>query len=248
MSVNGLIQAAQELSDSVTGLLAQAAANPGLMRPAVLAYNPLDYAFALHERYIRSYGAGKKRALFLGMNPGPFGMAQTGVPFGEVAAVHEWLKLSGDIGRPGVMHPKRPIDGFDCRRSEVSGRRFWGLMQSRFGEAKTFFAQAWVDNYCPLIFMNESGGNITPDKLPRAFQDSLYTACDTHLRAVIVEVQPDYCIGIGAFAAKRFEKVLPPSTSIKTGVIIHPSPANPAANRDWAGLATAQLLQQGVWE
>ena len=34
-----------------------------------------------------------KRVVFLGMNPGPFGMAQVGVPFGEVAAVRDWLRI-----------------------------------------------------------------------------------------------------------------------------------------------------------
>ena len=40
-------------------------------------YNPLDYARIPHEEYLRRYAAGEKTAVFLGMNPGPFGMAQT---------------------------------------------------------------------------------------------------------------------------------------------------------------------------
>ncbi len=39
------------------------------------------------------------------------------------------------------QHPKRPIEGFDCARSEVSGRRLWGWAALRFGSAETFFAE-----------------------------------------------------------------------------------------------------------
>lgn len=50
--------------------------------PTAFVYNPLDYAWGIHEKYLKLAGQGKKKVIFLGMNPGPFGMAQTGVPFG----------------------------------------------------------------------------------------------------------------------------------------------------------------------
>ena len=96
--------------------------------PVTNVYNPLDYAWNAHEIYLRKYGDSKKRVVFLGMNPGPFGMTQTGVPFGEIAAVRDWLKITAKIGKPAHENPKRPVEGFDCPRSEcVSGRRLWGL-------------------------------------------------------------------------------------------------------------------------
>ena len=58
--------------------------------PVACVYNPLDYARRPYEQYLRTYGATPKRVLFLGMNPGPFGMAQTGVPFGDVASVRRF--------------------------------------------------------------------------------------------------------------------------------------------------------------
>src|SRR4051812_27145124 len=135
--------------------------------PAVLyVYNPLRYAWAAHEMYLEKYGAAPKQVLFLGMNPGPFGMAQTGVPFGEVAAVRDWLKIQTPIQKPAREHPKRPVEGFDCPRSEVSGRRLWGLFAQKFSSADKFFREHFVVNYCPLGFFSESGSNITPDKIP----------------------------------------------------------------------------------
>ena len=133
--------------------------------PVTHVYNPLVYAWAAHREYLRRYGRGPKRVVFFGMNPGPFGMAQTGVPFGEIAAVRDWLRIDMPIDKPELEHPKRPVDGFACKRSEVSGKRLWGLFAERFGTPEAFFAEHFVANYCPLGFYETSGCNRTPDKI-----------------------------------------------------------------------------------
>jgi single-strand selective monofunctional uracil DNA glycosylase len=233
-----LITAAKDLSQTVQRLRFQP--------PVIHVYNPLDYAWAAQEAYLRRFGRGRKRVVFLGMNPGPFGMAQTGVPFGEVAAVRDWMGLSPAIGRPAEEHPKRPVEGFACERSEVSGRRLWGLFAERFGAAENFFADHLVLNYCPLVFMDANGRNVTPDKLPSAEAAPLFAACDRHLARALAACAPDWAIGIGGFAAKRLESAVDGSP-IRLGQILHPSPASPAANRGWAGAATRQLVALGVW-
>jgi single-strand selective monofunctional uracil DNA glycosylase len=234
-----LIVSARRLRDQV-GKLAFAA-------PVSHVYNPLDYAWPAHEAYLRRYGEGPKRVLFLGMNPGPFGMVQTGVPFGEVAAVRDWLGIRAEIGRPGSEHPKRPVTGFACLRSEVSGRRLWGLFSARFGTPDSFFREHLVVNYCPLAFLESTGRNRTPDKLLPAEQSALFAACDEHAREAVRVLEPEWVIGVGDFAAKRAASVLA-GTAVKIGRILHPSPANPAANRDWAGVVTVQLRELGVWK
>lgn len=216
--------------------------------PVEFIYNPLDYARPTHELYLTRFGGSRKRVLFLGMNPGPFGMAQTGIPFGEIAAVRDWLKISGKIQKPPIEHPKRPIQGFDCPRSEVSGRRLWGLFAERFGTPENFFVEHFVANYCPIAFCEKSGCNRTPDKLPPSERDALLKICDAHLRRVVEILEPEWLIGIGDFAAKRGQAVcatLP--RAIHLGRILHPSPASPAANRGWAQKATGQLIGLGVW-
>lgn len=215
-------------------------------QPVAFVYNPLNYARAVHEDYLRRFGCGRKRVVFLGMNPGPFGMAQTGVPFGEVDAVRNWMKLSGAVLKPEIEHPKRPIEGLGCPRSEVSGRRLWGLFSSRFGPAEEFFRDHFVLNYCPLVFMDEGGRNLTPDKFPASDAAPLFAACDKHLRGALDALQPEWAIGVGAFARERLENVISAS-EIKIGQVLHPSPASPAANRDWAGTAVRQLTALGVW-
>lgn len=214
-------------------------------------YNPLTYAWSAHEAYLRRCPP-TPRVVFMGMNPGPWGMAQTGVPFGEVALVRDWMgiDLSG-IRRPRHEHPKRPIQGADCARSEVSGRRLWGLMAERFGTADAFFAGHFVYNYCPLVFMAESGRNVTPDKLPATESVPLQRACDRGVREIITFLQPETLVAIGAYAEKRLKEVLKTMDGKgdlpRLTRILHPSPASPAANRDWAGTAARQLQESGVW-
>ena len=234
-----LIESAKRLRDAVHQMR--------FAPPVSHVYNPLDYAWRAHEAYLREYAAGRKRVIFLGMNPGPFGMAQTGVPFGEIPAVRDWLGIHEEIGRPANEHPKRPILGFNCPRSEVSGHRLWGLFAANFGSAKTFSREHLVINYCPLVFIENSGRNRTPDKLRPAERASLFEACDEHLREVVRVLKPDWLVGVGDFAAKRAEAAFP-SGPIRVGRILHPSPASPAANRDWAGMATRQLQALGIWK
>ncbi|MBL8458810.1 MAG: single-stranded DNA-binding protein, partial [Zoogloea sp.] len=149
--------------------------------PVSHVYNPLTYAWAPNAVYLQRYGQGRKRVVFVGMNPGPFGMVQTGVPFGEIAAVRDWMGIEADVLQPAIENPKRPVEGFGCARSEVSGRRLWGLFAERYGTAEAFFAEHFVANYCPLAFF-EGGRNLTPDKLPADEQAPLLAACDAHLR------------------------------------------------------------------
>jgi single-strand selective monofunctional uracil DNA glycosylase len=214
--------------------------------PVSYVYNPLDYAWAAHKEYLSRYASGRKRVLFLGMNAGPFGMVQTGIPFGEIAAVRNWLGIVAPVSAPARQHPRRLVTGFACTRSEVSGRRLWGLFRDRFGAADSFFAEHTVLNYCPLAFVQGTGRNRTPEKLPLPERNAVFAACDQHLREVVRILRPEWLIGVGAFAAKRAELVLADG-AVKVGCILHPSPASPAANRDWAGQATAQLCGLGVW-
>ena len=212
--------------------------------PVTHVYNPLRYARAAHEQYLERYGSKKGRVILLGMNPGPFGMAQTGVPFGEVAHVRDFVGIEAKVGRPRQEHPKRPVEGFGCTRSEVSGARLWGLFSDAFKTPERFFREHFVVNYCPLVFMEEGGKNRVPEKLPEAERTPLFDACDKALKRTMAELRPDLVVGVGAFAEKRARLVL--GDDVRIGSILHPSPASPLANQGWAPRVTLQLRELGV--
>jgi single-strand selective monofunctional uracil DNA glycosylase len=232
-----LVDVARNLSEEVDRLVFSA--------PVSHIYNPLDYASAAHAQYLERFGGAPKEVLLLGMNPGPWGMAQTGVPFGEVGAVRDWLGIDADVSRPDPEHPKRPIMGFACTRSEVSGARLWGWARTTFGTPARFFDRFFIANYCPLAFMESSGRNRTPDKLPAAERKPLLAACDRALVRTVEHLRPEIVIGVGAFAEGRARAALD-GVDIQIGRILHPSPASPAANRGWAERATRELRALGV--
>lgn len=237
---DALIAATHRLNDALAPL--------SFGKPVALTYNPLSYAGASYEKYLRTYADGTKRALFLGMNPGPFGMTQTGVPFGEVAAVKNWLHIEAPIGKPPVEHPKRPVLGFDCPRSEVSGRRLWSLFAENYGTADNFFKTNFVANYCPLVWMSETGANITPDKLSALDRKPVEEACMDYLEDTIRILQPEILVGVGGYARKQLEQISPrfPNREFTLGTLLHPSPASPISNKNWPELPKQQLKDMGL--
>jgi single-strand selective monofunctional uracil DNA glycosylase len=233
--MNPLVRISRDLSTRVDALRFPSVA---------VVYNPLVYARAPHEAYLERWGAKRPRdILMVGMNPGPFGMAQTGVPFGDVSMVRDFLGIEGVVGKPEHEHPKRPIAGFACHRSEVSGTRFWGWARDRFGTAERFFERVFVANWCPLVFMEESGRNRPPDKLPAAERAPLYRVCNDAFARVVEVLRPELVVGVGRFAEQRAREVV--GNEARIGRILHPSPASPAGNRDWAGQVDAQLRALG---
>jgi single-strand selective monofunctional uracil DNA glycosylase len=170
-------------------------------------------------------------------------MVQTGIPFGEIAAVRDWLRLDAPVAAWPQAHPKRPVQGLACPRSEVSGRRLWGLFAERFPAPDAFFAEHFVANWCPLAFVEAGGRNLTPDKLPAGEFAALATACTAHLRAVIAATGCAVVVGVGRFAAEQAAAAGAPAIAS----IPHPSPANPAANRGWGPLASKALIDAGIW-
>lgn len=212
--------------------------------PVTHVYNPLEYARAPYQKYLERYGQSPRQVVILGMNPGPFGMAQTGIPFGEVTHVRDWLGLEGPVERPPQEHPKRPVQGFACPRSEVSGARVWGWARARFQTPEAFFTRFFVLNYCPLVFMEESGRNRTPDRLPAHERRALFAACDRALREEIRRLEARVLIAVGRFAESRAREALA-DMDVVVGCVPHPSPANPGANKGWARLMDQALANLG---
>lgn len=230
---------------SISEILAEQLDRLEFSRPVTHVYNPLRYAWRPHREYLSRYGGTGKKAVLVGMNPGPWGMTQTGIPFGEVAVVRDWLKIVDPVERPELEHPKKPVQGLDCRRSEVSGKRLWGMIRERFETPGLFFRDYFVLNYCPLLFLDSQGANLTPDKLAAAERQALMRACDQALRHMIEYLKPEFVIGVGNFAAIQAETALQ-GLPVNVSKILHPSPSSPAANRGWGDVALRQLSEAGI--
>ena len=246
-SLHPLARATRALSTAVSSL--------PFSDPVAHVYNPLDYAWPVHAEYLRRFGYGdgrdrRPRHLLLGMNPGPFGMAQTGVPFGAVGMVRDWLGLDrrdGErlvVGAPEETHPKRPVLGFGTTREEVSGARLWGWARDTFSGPEAFFDRFFVVNYCPLLFLHATGRNLTPDKIARAEREPLLEICDHGLRTMTEHLEVESIIGVGTFAEKAAKRVFGDALPVRR--ILHPSPASPVANRGWAEAATRQFAELGI--
>ena len=242
---HALIEAAAALRDACDAHLEP-------FEPATVILNPLRYAWAPHARYLERLappGDAEEPwtgALWLGMNPGPWGMAQTGVPFGCVPLVRDFLGIEEAVEVPQNTHPKRPILGFACTRREVSGERLWGAIQEDAGSPEDFRQRHFITNYCPLVWQAESGKNLTPDKLPGERMAPVLAACDAHLAQVIRAVRPAQIIGVGTWAEKCAKRVVEAAAlEVPVGRVLHPSPASPAANRGWAAAARTQLAALG---
>lgn len=235
-----VIDATRELSDAVSALR--------FSDPVAYVYNPLEYARETHEAFLERYAATPKRVIFIGMNPGPFGMAQTGVPFGEIDAVQNWLGIFGFVGHPEREHPAKPVEGFACKRSEVSGRRLWGLFKERFVTPERFFEEHFVTNFCPLLFTadNPRGKNLTPEDLVPEERNAVLAPCDAFLRRLTELLKPEWLVGVGAFAQKAAMRACD-GLPVKYSTVIHPSPASPLANKGWAENASGALVRNGIW-
>lgn len=235
-----LLKAAEALRDAVDGL----AFGP----KAPYVYNPLAYAWDPHRKYVKRFGKGAgRRGVLVGMNPGPWGMAQTGVPFGDVSKVRDWMGIEGAVEQPPKLHPKRPVTGFATKRREPSGTRLYRWAEERYGTAEAFFREFYVLNYCPLLFFDKAGKNLTPPDLPKGQTGALYEACDEHLAQAVAILEPEFVIGVGTFAEGQIRAIVEArGMDVKVGSVLHPSPANPAANRGWSQQAEAQLKALGV--
>jgi single-strand selective monofunctional uracil DNA glycosylase len=207
--------------------------------PVSHVYHPTDYGWRAHRAYLERYGSGHPRVLLVGMNAGPWGMAQTGVPFGDVGMVRDWLGIRIGVRKPDKEHPKRPVEGLGCRRNEVSGRRLWGWARDAFGTPEAFFRRFFVINYCPLCFLEEGGRNIPPDRLRSSDRKKLFPPCDEALRRTVEELSPQIVLGVGRFAEERAKTTL--GGGLIIGGIPHPSPASPLANRGWRREVERQL-------
>ena len=183
MITDELIIAAENLRDRVDSL-GDLLVKKGLVD---YSYNPLMYAWEPHKAFIELGGGKGAKTLLLGMNPGPHGMGQMGIPFSATSVVRDLLEIKGlEVLQPKNIHPKRPVTGLDWHKEEVSGTRIWNVLEEYYGSMEEIFSNVFIVNHCPLMLFNgERGTNITPDKISGDVVKKLLQICDEHLVQVV---------------------------------------------------------------
>jgi len=128
-------------------------------------WNPALYALDIYQEYLTKFPPEPGAILALGLNPGPYGMAQTGIPFTDCRTA------SGALGMEMTIPGKAP-DDLISRLKKANGK--WrgtyersSLGMYRFlilawGDIKTAYRNWFVGNPCPLLFLDPERWNVTP--------------------------------------------------------------------------------------
>ncbi|XP_030554053.1 single-strand selective monofunctional uracil DNA glycosylase [Drosophila novamexicana] len=217
----------------------------GLPTGITCTYNPVEYASSLHCAYLSRYLCGPKRVIFIGMNPGPNGMGQTGVPFGNVRTVRDMMHLSGEVLQPSLLHRKRPVNGLNCKIEEPSGVRLWELFERlAAGSLDTLSQQCFVHNFCPLAFFDEEGNNITPSELKGQLKQQIRDVCLDALEKQLQLLQPQFVVAVGEYVHKVLNRSKYCQT-VSVSRLPHPSPRS-LHNTNWSEKAQAFLEEQDL--
>ncbi|XP_059470377.1 single-strand selective monofunctional uracil DNA glycosylase [Neocloeon triangulifer] len=221
--------------------------------PVFMVYDPVEYAGGIYFQYLQRFCRSPKHLLILGMNPGPWGMGQTGIPFGDVDTVKNYLGLAEFgflIRQPTQQHPSKIVTGLDCHRKEPSGTKLWGLVKklTNYCPAEIALANIIVHNFCPLIFLKESGCNLTPEELKASNKkEELFNLCSTALYHSLRVLQCSQILCIGKFAEKRADLMVKKfSLNALVYSIPHPSPRNVSGRVNWEENAMASLSASGL--
>ena len=178
-----LEKAAESLSEALGAAVVRGAGHARLQ--------PARYARAPHTRVPAALrGERRSASCLLGMNPGPFGMAQTGVPFGEVAQVRDWLGIDG-AGRPSRRASTRSgrSRASRARAARSAARGCGARCRSATASPSASSPSASSPTTARWCSWRQSGKNLTPDKLaPRA--RGAVRGVRRHLRARVARSSP----------------------------------------------------------
>lgn len=155
------------------------------------------------------------------------------------------MGLRGQVDKPPLLHPKRPIEGLESTREEPSGKRLWTLFQKLSnGSLDIFFEQCFVHNFCPLVFFNKNGNNITPNELKAPYKQQIRDECLRITEEILKLIQPEIIVAIGLYVYDTLRK----SEYCKTKRLLrlaHPSPRS-LYNNDWPEKAEKFLIEEDL--
>jgi single-strand selective monofunctional uracil DNA glycosylase len=224
-----------------------------------LVLNPGRYGERWHARFRRAYPMSPRPLLVFGLNPGPYGMAQTGVPFTDLKRLESalpglWKDLvaSGEpVTRPGLAPPS--LARHLTRTFESSSVRVYRFLERAYGRPELALREVVFVNPCPLLFIDpETGANRTPADLPRALRArkaaELVHAFEELRRATVLEavaeLEPRGAILLGRDVAAAVGEALRAALGARSVVEWeHPARAVPET---WSRGLADELRKRGL--
>ena len=205
--------------------------------PVSHVYDPLDYARRGYESYVRAFANAPKRVLFVGMNPGP---VRDGADRRAVRRRPDGARLAAASRRRSAG--RRPSTRSDrCRASRVraarsaapaSGAPSRSASASRSASSPTTSSRTTARSRSS----RRAAAIARPTSCPSASARRCFAPATRTCAGWCAALEPEWVIGIGAFAEARAREALP---GARVGRITHPSPANPRAQENWGGAGAA---------
>ena len=131
-------------------------------------WNPGSYGAPWHRVFREIYPLRERPILMFGLNPGPYGMGQTGIPFTDVRRLRQCLPKMALTLRERGREPRVPglaprsLRRFFTREFESSAVRVYRFLELGWGSAEKGWRSVGVANSCPLLFLDPEGRNQTP--------------------------------------------------------------------------------------
>ena len=115
-----------------------------------VCYNPLNYAWNVHEEYLRRMGGLGAKNGGSWNESGTSWMGQMGIPFAATSVVRDLLGISGiPVNQPNTPDERRPVIGLEYHKEEVSGTRLWGLLNDHMAMLTRLHPEFSLVNHCP---------------------------------------------------------------------------------------------------
>jgi single-strand selective monofunctional uracil DNA glycosylase len=216
-----------------------------------LVLDPSRYGERWHAPFRRLYPPRARPLLVFGLNPGPYGMAQTGIPFTDLKRLAQGLpRLAAELARSGErlslpgLAPSS-LQPFLTRTFESSSVRVHRFLRLAHGSAERAFREVVFVNPCPLLFIDRAlGENRTPADLPRALRAGVDEARVEVVSVAVARLRARGAIVLGRDAAAALS--VPLRARLGERAVVeweHPARAVPDI---WARGLLAALRRRGL--
>ena len=205
-------------------------------------WNPQLYGLPLYRRFATEHLPTSRGAIVaLGLNPGKYGMSQTGIPFTDVTRA---ARVGIAIEPPGLAPASlRPF--LKSYRVERSSASVYNLLDALWGGPAEGWRRLWAVAPCGLLFLEPDGTNVTPADARLARRDDVRELRLRVIRESVEAARPRGVLLLGQDVARVAADAL---GDVETLVVDHPVARGPGRRGPawWAGVV-AQAVRARGW-